>query len=427
MANQWINVAVVGCGRIYEDAHRGAFSNASSKNNIVIGLCDIREDRAKEQLAWLKKAYEKMLKKAKKKEKKEDIERLKHGLDRLEIYTDFTTMLDALEGEVDLIDNCTPGRTHVPLSVQAMEHGYHAMAEKPPALNWWDAKRLVDAEQRTGKCYQLNENVCYERAVRKMREVIAAGKLGTITEIEIHFGHGGPYVPYHFGESGLPHFIDPLWSGGGCLQDLAPHGISRSLWPVGDGCAVTACKTKLLERRQNPRMMSKKPFESKVEDWAEATLEMRDPRTGTTFDMHVVTSWCGGFPFPFSIEGDAGALGIVTNPDTKAYDPVIFKEDGSEEFHPMDKDEWDLHDSYAREIQIFCDNLLHGKPSNTPAVYALRLQETISIQFFSKLQGKEVTLDELDAWGAEMAATHGDDQAIIDAIAVALTGVVDLK
>lgn len=427
MTKDWINVAVVGCGRIYNDAHRGAYANAFSTNNVVIALCDLREDLVKEQHDWLVKTYEKALKKAQKKDKKDEIERLKFGLDHLAWYTDFTTMLDKVKGVADLVDNCTPGRTHVPLSVQAMDHGYHAMAEKPPALNWWDAKRLVEAEQRTGKHYQLNENVCYERAVQKMREIITSGKIGAINEIEIHFGHGGPYVPYLFGESGLPHFIDPLWSGGGCLQDLAPHGISRSLWPVGDGCTAVACKTKTIERRQDPRVMSGKPFASKVDDWAEATVEVQDPRTSSTFPMKVVTSWCGGFPFPFSIEGDNGALGISSNPATKAYDPVIFKEDGSEEFHPMDKDAWEPHDSYAREVQIFCDNLLHGKPSNTPAIYALRLQESISIQFYSKLVNKKVTIDEMNAWGKDMAAKHGEEQATIDAIALAFAGAVDLK
>ncbi len=426
MGKDWINVATVGCGRIYNDAHRNAYVNAASTNMVTIGLCDIRKDLVDDQLKWLKKSYEKLLKKAKMKDQDTQVEKIKFALDRLAGYADYAKMLDALEGELDLVDNCTPGRTHVPLCVQAMDHGYHAMGEKPPGLNWWDVKRLVDAEKRTGKCYQLNENVCYERAVQKMRDVIASDGLGKITDVEIHFGHGGPYVPYLFSERGLPHFIDPLWSGGGCLQDLAPHGISRALWPIGQECKVETCATKILERRQNPRVMSGKEFTSPVDDWAEATLVIHDPRTSTSFTMEVVTSWCGGFPFPFAIEGEKGALGIAKNPDSPTYDPVVFGDDG-DVFYPTEKDEWDLHDSYSREVQLYCNNLLHGKPSNTPASYALRLQEILSIHYFSKLMKRKVTVQEMEDWGTSIAARHENAQGAIDAIAVEFSKSIDLK
>ncbi|MBN2152171.1 MAG: Gfo/Idh/MocA family oxidoreductase [Candidatus Lokiarchaeota archaeon] len=426
MTKDWINVAAVGAGRIFQDAHRKAYTNAASTNYVVIALCDIRKDLVEDQLKALKKEYDRLLGKAKKKEKGAQVERLKFGLDHLKAFTDFGKMLDAVEGNCDLVDNCTPGRTHVPLSVQAMEHGYHAMAEKPPGMNWWDVKRLVDAERRTGKCFQLNENVCYERPVQAMRRVIAEGHLGAVVEIDVHFGHGGPYVPYHFSEAGLPHFIDPLWSGGGCLQDLAPHGISRAFWPVGPGARVVSCTTKLLERRQSPRVMSGKPFDNKLDDYAEADLEMWDPRTKRPFSMKVTTSWCGGFAFPFSIEGERGTMSIGQDPVKKAYTPVIFADEGDEYF-PLDEDDWDLLDSHAREVQVYCDNLLHGRPSNTPAEYALRLQECISIQYYSKLAKRKVAAEEMEKWAEGIAAGHPSYQDGVDEIARALTGAVDQK
>ena len=162
-----------------------------------------------------------------KKNDSKNIERIKFALERMKVYTSFDQMLDELEGDLDLVDNCTPGRSHVQLAMQAMEHGYNAMSEKPPALNFVDAQRLVRTEEKTGKKFRLSEQVCYERSTQTMRKVIMEGKLGAIKELNVQFGHGGPYVPYVFGDTGLPHFIDPLLSGGGCLQDLAPHGISQ--------------------------------------------------------------------------------------------------------------------------------------------------------------------------------------------------------
>lgn len=428
MAKQWINVAVVGLGKIYEDSHKNGYLNAASVNNVVIGLCDIRQEGVDSQLDVLKKGYEKMLRKAEKKNDTVQIERLKYGLDNLQGFTDYTTMLDTLEGkELDLVDNCTPGRLHIPLAVQAMQHGYHAMAEKPPGLNWWDVKRVIDAEQATGKCYQLNENQCYERPQQAMREAIANGALGEIKSIDVMYGHGGPYVPYQFGESGLPHFIDPLWSGGGCIQDLAPHGISKAFWPLGDGYRVVSCSTNILERRRNPRVMSRQPFTSPVDDWAQATLTIADPRTGGTFPMKVTTSWCGGFPTEFGIEAEKGDMTIGKEPLKANYVPVVFDEDNKATYYPVPKDNWEPHESHIREIQIFCDNLLHDRVSNTPAEYALRLQEMLSIQYFAKLQGREATMDEMEEWGAGIAAEASDEQDAIDQIALKLVSAVDLK
>ena len=427
MSKDWINVAVVGLGKIYKDSHSKAYTNPASVNNVVIGLCDIRQDFIDEQVEWLKKGYERALKRAEKKCNNQ-IERLKYGLDNLQGFTDYTTMLDALEGnELDLIDNCTPGRLHVPFAVQAMEHGYHAMSEKPPGLNWWDAKRLVAAEKATSKCFQINANRCYERVVQAMREIMAKGILGEIKGIDVQYGHGGPYLPYHFGESGLPHFIDPLWSGGGCIQDLAPHGISKAIYPLGDSYKLVSCSTAILERRKNPRVMSMKSFTSPVDDWAQATLMIANQKTGGTFPMKVTTSWCGGFPTELSIKAENGELVIGKDKLKPDYVPVVYGEDGKPSYYPVPKDTWEPHESHVREIQIFCDNLLQNMASNTPAEYALRLQEMLSIQYFAKLFGREATLDEMEEWGAEIAADASCEQDAIDQITLKLIKAIDLK
>lgn len=432
-SKRWINVAVVGTGKIYNDAHREAYLSKTSDNMAVVGLCDQKQDVLEPQLKWLEKKYKTKLKKAQKKDSVGDVERFKFALDHLKGWNDYGKMLDALEGVVDLVDNCTHGRGHIPLSIQAMEHGYHAMAEKPPGTNWWDVRRVVDAEKKTGMQFQLNENVCYERPTQRAKQVVQEGHVGKINEVIVSFGHGGPYVPYQFGETGLPHFIDPVLSGGGCLQDLAPHGISMAFFPIYvdyPGSRVVSCKTSVLERRKNPRMMSGKPFESPVDDWAEAELTMKDPRTGSEYVMRVTTSWCGApGAFPFSIEGDAGSMTVVQNPKSKQYEPAVYPEDddADERFFEVPDDKWDPHRGHTREIQIFCQRLLDGGKTDTPGSYALALQEILSIHYFSALKGKEVTVDELDAFGEEMAGKHpGDPQAAVDAISKELTSAVKL-
>lgn len=170
--------------------------------------------------------------------------------------------------------------------------------------------------------------------------------------------------------------------------------------------------------------MSGEPFDNKLDDWVEATLEMLDPRTGQSYIMRVTTSWCQSFPFPFSIEGEGGILSISQDPTTKIDCPTIMADEG-DRFFPIEKDQWEPDKGYEREIQIFCNNLLHDKPSDTPAEYALRLEECLSIQYYSKLVGRKVTIEELEQWGEKIAANHSDGQETIDEIALSLTNAVD--
>jgi len=426
MAKNWVNVGIVGCGHIYNDAHRNAYINSASKNNVVIALCDIREDLVKEQLEFLKKNYEKMKEKAQKKNDTVQVEKFTFALENLKSYTDYDKMLTEMKGKLDLIDNCTQGNLHIPFAIKALENGCHAMAEKPPGMNFWDVRRIVEAEKKTGKHFQLSEQVCYERPVQKMRQIIQEGKLGKITHLEVHFGHGGPYIPYVIGKTGLPHFIDPTLSGGGCLQDLAPHGISRAFWPVGPGARVVSCETKKLERRKNPRVMTGKEFVSPVDDWAEAVVEFHDSRTNSNFTMNVETSWCGSFPNPCTIEGENGELSIKKHLIRLSYEPCITDKNGKDTFFGLDKDELDAHGQYNREIQIFCDKILKNQVSDTDGDYALRLEEIISMHYFSKLMKRKVTIEEMEKWAAEIDKKVGGGQKAVDEIALQFASTVDL-
>lgn len=426
MAKNWINVGIVGCGHIYNDAHRNAYVSPLSKNNVAIAVCDLREDLAKDQFEFLKKNYEKLKEKAQKKNDTLQVEKYTFALENLKIYTDYDKMLTEMKGKLDLIDNCTQGNQHIPLSIKALENGCHAMSEKPPGLNFWDVRRIVEAEKRTGKHFQLSEQVCFERPVQKMRKLILEGKIGKITRLESHFGHNGPYIPYVLGKTGLPHFIDPTLSGGGCLQDLAPHGISRAFWPVGPGVRVVSCETKKLERRRNPLPMSGKDFVSPVDDWAEAVLELHDPRTNSNFTLIAETSWCGSFPHPCTILGENGELSIKKHLIRLSYEPCITDKNGKDTFFSLDKDEFDAHGQYIREIQCFCDKLLKGEESDTSGEYALRLQEILSIQYFSKLMKRKVTIEEMEKWAADIDKKVGGGQKAVDEIAAQLSATVDI-
>ncbi len=143
------------------------------------------EALAQAQFAWLKGEYEKRLIILQKKKDSKNIERVKYALENMKVYTSFDKMLDETEGNLDLIDNCTHGRAHVQLAIQAMDQGVNAMAEKPPALNFMDARWLVKMEEKSGKRFQLSEQMRFEPVEQKMRKLIATGILGSIKHLQV--------------------------------------------------------------------------------------------------------------------------------------------------------------------------------------------------------------------------------------------------
>jgi predicted dehydrogenase len=169
--------------------------------------------------------------------------------------------------------------------------------------------------------------------------------------------------------------------------------------------------------------MSNKPFDSKLDDWAEAELEFFDPRTNSNFKGSIKTSWCGGFPFPFSIEGENGTMDVSKH--LFNYEPCIHTNDDKELWFDFIKDQWEPHNQYHREVQTFCDKILHNQQSDTSAEYALRLQEVISMHYFSKLMGRTVKVEEMEKWANEVAAKAGDEQKAIEEIALKLCGAVE--
>jgi len=77
------------------------------------------------------------------------------------------------------------------MAAQAMEAGKHVHAEVPAAHRIEDCWRIVLAQERSGKVYQLAEQLRYAGYVEEWRRLVADGSLGEITYAE------GQYLHYY--------------------------------------------------------------------------------------------------------------------------------------------------------------------------------------------------------------------------------------
>jgi predicted dehydrogenase len=153
-----------------------------------------------------------------------DVERAQRAIGR---YTSVrvTAALDDVLADpaIHAIAIATPVKTHHPIAMAALAAGKHVLVEKPLAANVAQAEELVNAAEDAGLTLMCDHTFCYTAAVRRIREEIAAGNLGTI------------------------HYMDSVRINLGLVQsdsdvfwDLLPHDLSIFDSVLPDGFAPTA-------------------------------------------------------------------------------------------------------------------------------------------------------------------------------------------
>lgn len=136
----------------------------------------------------------------------------------------------------------TPNHLHRPLTEAAARAGKHVLCEKPMALRSEDAVAMVEACEDAGVVYATAFDQRFHDAHRKLRALIAAGELGEVTAIRIHYACWTPtdWVPPT--QNGHDNWrVDPARAGGGAFIDLAPHGLDLAQFLVGEELEEVRC------------------------------------------------------------------------------------------------------------------------------------------------------------------------------------------
>src|SRR6266851_9697812 len=82
--------------------------------------------------------------------------------------------------EVEAVAIATPVSTHFELAMAALKGGKHVWLEKPMAETSLQARKLIDEADHRKLVLLVDHTFVYTGAVRKMREVVAGGELGTV-------------------------------------------------------------------------------------------------------------------------------------------------------------------------------------------------------------------------------------------------------
>jgi len=137
-----------------------------------------------------------------------------------------TTDLDALiaRPDIDLFIIALPNEMHEPVALALAKARRNQVCTKPLARNRREALRMLQAARSSGALHGYAETEVFAPAVVKARQTIEAGGVGRVLWVRSRESHSGPHSA---------HFWDAGRTGGGALNDLAPHCIEAARYFFG--------------------------------------------------------------------------------------------------------------------------------------------------------------------------------------------------
>ncbi len=190
-------LAVIGCGRIANNAHLPAFEKID--NIRVKYACDIIEEKAIKA--------------------KESFSKVESAI------TDYKLALQ--DSEVDAVFVLTPNFLHYTITMDALKAGKHVFCEKPITVNYKLSVEMAEEAEHQGKI--LNIGVCnrYNKSVELLEEMNRKGELGNIYHVYSSF-RSFRSIP---GLGGA--FTNKEEAGGGVLIDWGIHFLDLILYILG--------------------------------------------------------------------------------------------------------------------------------------------------------------------------------------------------
>jgi predicted dehydrogenase len=145
---------------------------------------------------------------------------------------DWRAVLD--DPDIDVVDICSPGSTHVEIAVAALEAGKHVLCEKPLANTVAEAERMAEAAASAAeRGVFAMVGFSYRRvpAVTLARDVVRSGRLGEVRQVRAQ------YLQDWLVDADDPMTwrLDKSVAGSGALGDIGAHAVDAAQFVTGLG------------------------------------------------------------------------------------------------------------------------------------------------------------------------------------------------
>jgi len=247
MNKSTLRIGIIGCGGIAHAKHLPALAKQTQLAEMT-AFCDIVEERA----AIAAKQF---------------------GTADAKIYTDYRQLLQ--NAEIDVVHVLTPNSSHAVITIEALEAGKHVMCEKPMAINSVEARKMLDAADRTGKKLTIAYQNRFREDALMLKEACNDGYLGDIYLAKAHAVRRRAVPTWGV-------FMDKEKQGGGPLIDIGTHALDLTLWYMNNYKVKSVSGTafhKLKEQNKANLFGEWNPAEFEVEDAAVGFIKMENGAT----------------------------------------------------------------------------------------------------------------------------------------------------
>ena len=265
----------------------------------------------------------------------------------------------------DAVYIATPNRLHLPHTEAAARHGKAVICEKPLETTVDRARRLVEACADANVTLMTAYRMQTDPVVRRLREAVAAGELGTVTRAFGEFSYN-----VLSGARGPDQWrLDSHLAGGGALMDVGVYPLNTTRYLLdADPVAVRG------ETRRSP------PVED-VDEHVDFGVQF--PDAAGSF-----AASCTGYPSAFlELHGTAGVVRLED-----AFQPrhdrrlIVETESGRAVFEGAGRDET------REEFDYFAHHLLTGTEPEPDGRDGLVDVEAMMAVYESAETGKQVRL-----------------------------------
>jgi predicted dehydrogenase len=283
-------------------------------------------------------------------------------------YTNYEQLIR--DRDIDVVDVCAPNALHAEVTLAALKHSKHVICIKPLATNLADAHRMVNEARERGLGIYYAENVRFIPALTRLKEMVDAGMYGSIFRVKACQGIGKLHADW---------FQDPAQSGGGCIIDMAVHGLSFLQWLAGESRPVrVVAEAGTFVHRQG------------VEDTSVILVRFENSVIGQTED-----SWSlvGGFDSRFEVFGTKGHAMVdllYGHPIRSALGDAT--EGGANALRFQAVDDHFVKDGHLAMMTHFLDCIEHGVPCRSTDEDGLRVMELVDAAYRSVNQINSVIL-----------------------------------
>lgn len=193
-----VKIGIIGCGGIANGKHMPAYKALSDQAEMV-AFCDIIEERA----VKANKEY---------------------GNGEGKVFVDYRELL---KEDLDAVCVCTPNISHSEITVAALNAGKNVMCEKPMAINYEEAKAMLEAQAKSGKLLTIGYQNRYRPEVSYLKEEADKNTFG-----EVYFARAKAIRRRAVPTWGV--FLDEEKQGGGPLIDIGTHSLDLTLYVMNN-------------------------------------------------------------------------------------------------------------------------------------------------------------------------------------------------